>query len=52
METKCDRLANLTVNTFAVNPETEKALRKHIIIKLKFIPEETVEKTDVEFNLK
>lgn len=39
-KTKCDRIANLTVNTFAVNPETEKALRKHIIIKLKFTPEE------------
>lgn len=26
---------------FAVNPETEKALRKHIIIKLKFTSEET-----------
>lgn len=33
-------MANLTVNTFAVNPETEKALRKHIIIKLKLTPEE------------
>lgn len=33
-------MANLTVNTFAVNPETEKALRKHINIKLKLTPEE------------
>lgn len=32
-------MANLTVNTFAVNPETEKALRKHIILKLKLTPE-------------
>lgn len=34
-------MANLIVNTFAVYPETEKALRKHIVIKLKFTPEET-----------